>query len=119
MEVINLAQKVELINEYWDPKIIAELNGQHVKIAKIKGQFLWHSHENEDELFYVLSGELVMHFRDKVLKLSKGDMCVVPKGIEHKPVAIEETYILMFEPIGTLNTGDKETEKTQRDLEHI
>lgn len=116
---INFKDKFEKITEYWDPKIIAALNGQHVKIAKIKGEFVWHSHEKEDELFYVVKGTLKIEFRDKTETINQGELIVVPKGVEHKPIADEEVHIMMFEPIGTLNTGGTESDLTKMDLEVI
>lgn len=106
MDRINLTEKFALFSRHWDPKIIAELNGQHVKLAKIKGEFVWHHHEHEDELFLVLRGSFEMHYRDRVVPLSEGDMVVVPRGVEHRPVAAEECCILLFEPAGTVNTGN-------------
>jgi len=116
---INFQEKFAEITEYWDPKIVAELNGQHVKIAKIKGAFIWHSHENEDELFYVVKGTLKIAFRDKIQTINEGEIIVVPKGVEHKPIAEEEVHIMMFEPIGTVNTGNIENELTKKDLKVI
>ena len=105
MQKINLAEKLDLITETWSPRILAELNGQHVKIAKLKGEFVWHAHEDEDELFLVVEGELRILFRDGEVLLSPGEICVVPRGVEHKPVAEEEVQILLLEPASTLNTG--------------
>lgn len=102
---INLEEKLSLFSEHWTPKIVAELNGQHVKLAKIQGEFDWHHHEQEDELFLVLHGRLEMQFRDRSEFLGEGEMIVVPRGVEHRPVAKEEVHILLFEPAGTLNTG--------------
>ncbi len=116
---INFKDKFDKITSYWDPKIIGELNGQHVKIAKIKGDFIWHSHEKEDELFYVVKGCLKIEFRDKTEVINQGEIIIVPKGVEHKPVADEEVHIMMFEPIGTLNTGAVVNELTKKDLEVI
>jgi len=113
MDRISLASRLAQITEYWDPKIVAELNGQHVKLAKVKGEFIWHLHEKEDELFLILKGHLTMHLRDRVVELGEGDCFVVPKGVEHKPEAKDETHILMFEPAGTRNTGNIENERTR------
>ncbi len=111
-------QKFTLLEDLWGPKIIGELNGQVVKIAKIKGEFIWHTHENEDELFLVVKGQVLIKMRDGDIKLNEGELFIVPGGIEHKPVAKEEAHILMFEPQSTLNTGnirDKHTvDKTER-----
>ena len=117
MEKINLNQKLSLFSDYWNPRIVGELNGQHVKLAKIKGEFIWHSHEHEDELFYVVKGILKIEFRDKSVELKQGDMIIVPKGVEHKPSAEEEVHIMMFEPASTINTGTIENELTRKELE--
>jgi mannose-6-phosphate isomerase-like protein (cupin superfamily) len=119
MKKISLTTKLDAIADYWDPKIVAELNGQHVKLAKIKGEFIWHHHEHEDELFLMLDGRMTMHLRDGAVELEKGDCLVVPRGVEHKPEASQEAHILMFEPAGTLNTGNLENELTKSDPEHI
>ncbi len=117
LEKINIKEKFTLFSEYWTPNIIAKLNGQAVKIAKIKGPFIWHHHENEDELFLVIKGQLKMEFRDKTEILNEGDIIVVPKGVEHRPVAEEECHILMFEPESTLNTGNVENDRTVEAVE--
>ncbi|MEM7551325.1 MAG: cupin domain-containing protein [Bacteroidota bacterium] len=114
---LNLIEKFDSISEYWSPKIVAELNGQYVKIAKIKGEFVWHNHQNEDELFYVLKGEMHLHFKENTINLKKGEMYTVPKGIEHKPEAPEECWIMMFEPKETLNTGSTQSEMTREKLD--
>lgn len=106
MHRINLAEKLALFATHWDPKIIAELNGQHVKLVKIRGEFVWHHHEHEDELFLVLRGSFRMEYRDRTVELREGDMVVVPRGVEHRPVAEQECSILLFEPAGTVNTGN-------------
>lgn len=105
MTVINLADKLARFSTHWDPKVVAELNGQHVKLVKIRGEFVWHHHEHEDELFLVLRGSFNMEFRDRTAVLREGDLIVVPRGVEHRPVAEEECAILLFEPAATLNTG--------------
>jgi mannose-6-phosphate isomerase-like protein (cupin superfamily) len=102
---INLRRKLELVRNHWVPKVIAELNGQQVKLVKFLGEFVWHHHENEDELFLVLKGSFRMEFRDRKVELAEGDMIVVPRGVEHRPVADEEVHVLLFEPAGTINTG--------------
>ena len=120
MEKINLTEKFSLFSEHWTPKIIAELNGQQVKLAKIQGAFDWHHHENEDELFFVAKGRLRMDFCDKQVWLDEGEIIVVPRGVEHRPVAEEEVHILMFEPAGTLNTGNvADSDKTIAELDWI
>lgn len=105
MHRINLAEKLSLFSSHWDPKIIAGLNGQHVKLVKIQGEFVWHSHEHEDELFLVVQGGFQMQFRDRSVDLGEGDLIVVPRGVEHRPVATQECSILLFEPASTVNTG--------------
>jgi mannose-6-phosphate isomerase-like protein (cupin superfamily) len=109
---INLQEKLDSFNEHWSPKIISELNGQHVKVAKLKGEFIWHKHEKEDELFMVLAGSLVIEFRDKVVNLKEGEIITIPKGVEHRPIATEEVAVMLFEPVSTLNTGDQLGEMT-------
>ena len=112
MNRINLAEKLALFSTHWDPKIIAELNGQHVKLAKFKGEFVWHSHEHEDELFLVVRGALRMEFRDHRVELREGELIVVPRGVEHRPVADEEVSVLLFEPATTVNTGTAGGDRT-------
>ncbi len=119
MEKINLAEKFALFNEYWSPKIAAELNGQQVKLVKFKGPFTWHQHEEEDELFLVVKGSFVMELRDKHITLQEGEFLVVPRGVEHRPNAAEEVWVLLFEPAATLNTGNMENEFTQKELGKI
>jgi mannose-6-phosphate isomerase-like protein (cupin superfamily) len=105
MQKINLLDKLALFSDHWSPKIIAELNGQHVKLVKALGEFPWHRHEHEDELFFVVRGWFRMEFRDRAVVLREGEMIVVPRGVEHRPVAEEEVCLLLFEPASTLNTG--------------
>jgi mannose-6-phosphate isomerase-like protein (cupin superfamily) len=105
MEKINLAEKLSLFTAHWNPKIIAELNGQHVKLVKFRGEFVWHQHEQEDELFLVVRGSFRMEFRDRTVELGAGELLVVPRGVEHRPVADEEVSVLLFEPAATVNTG--------------
>ncbi len=119
MEVINLNNKFSQFNEHWTPKIIGALNGQHVKIAKVKGEFIWHDHANEDELFLIIKGTLKIEFRDRTLTLQEGELCVIPKGVEHKPIAEEEVWLLLMEPASTKHTGDVEHELTQKELEWL
>jgi len=109
---VNLADKFAKITEHWQPRIAAELNGQHVKLVKLLGDFPWHHHETEDELFFVVSGRLLLRFRDREITLEPGELMVVPHGVEHTPFAEEETQILLFEPVGTLNTGIEENDRT-------
>ena len=119
MNKINLAQKFSQIHEYWKPYIAAELNGQLVKLDKLKGEFIWHHHENEDEMFLVVKGRFRIEFRDKTVWLEEGEFIVVPRGVEHKPVADEEAWILLFEPGSTLNTGNVQNDRTLRDMEKV
>lgn len=119
MNSINLKEKFNLFNEHWTPKLIAELNGQHVKLAKMKGEFVWHKHEQEDELFLVVKGRFRMEFRDKNVWVEEGEIIVVPRGVEHRPVAVEEAHILMFEPANTLNTGNIKNDRTVNQIENI
>ena len=119
MTPINLSQKFLLFNEYWNPKIAGELNDSYVKLAKLKGEFDWHHHDNEDELFLVVKGQLLMKFKEKDVLVNEGEIIIVPKGIEHKPVAEKEAHILLIEPKTTLNTGTTVNERTRRDLDWI
>ncbi|WP_392538084.1 cupin domain-containing protein [Legionella sp. 227] len=105
MDKINLVQKFKLFSEFWSPRIVGELNGQYIKLAKFKGEFIWHSHANEDELFLVVKGTLNIEFRDKTVTLNEGEIYIVPKGVEHKPIAHEETHVLLLEPKSTEQTG--------------
>ena len=116
---INLAEKFSKVKHYWDPKIIAELNGQYLKVVKFKGDFVWHSHELEDECFMVLDGEFSMELRDKIIPVKKGELIVIPRGVEHRPVADKVVEVLLFEPASTLNTGDQQNDMTKKDLERI
>lgn len=109
---VKLFEKLAQIQEYWDPHIVGELNGQEVKLAKVKGEFIWHSHQNEDELFLVLEGVLRLELKNDVVTLKPGEFYVVPRGVEHRPVAEEEVHLLMFEPASTLNTGNVRNERT-------
>lgn len=119
METINIRQKLSLFTDHWNPRIIGELNGQQVKAVKLHGEFHWHHHDHEDELFLVIKGILKMEFRDKTEIINEGEFIIVPRGVEHKPVAEQEVEILLFEPASTLNTGNVENERTQKNLERI
>jgi mannose-6-phosphate isomerase-like protein (cupin superfamily) len=119
MEKINLAEKLGAFSEHWSPRIVGELNGQHVKLAKVQGEFVWHHHDAEDELFLVLKGRLDMHLDDRVVSIGEGELFIVPRGVEHKPVALGETHVLLFEPAGTLNTGNVRNERTRDQLERL
>lgn len=119
MEPIKILEKFKLFDTYWDPKVVAELNGQYVKLVKFKGEFIWHTHENEDELFYVIKGKFTMNFRDKTVEVKEGEMLVVPRGIEHKSSAEEEVWVMVFEPVTTLNTGNVNNDFTTRILDRL
>lgn len=119
MQKINLSEKFAKFSEHWSPKIVGELNGQHVKLAKLKGEFVWHKHDLEDELFLVVDGVLKIEFRDKTVTLYKNEFMIVPKGVEHKPVADDEVLVMLFEPASTLNTGDTESDLTKHQLDWI
>ena len=112
MEKVNITQKLTLFNDYWQPKIVGELNDSHVKLVKVKGEFVWHRHDHEDELFLVLKGRLLMQFRDREEWLTEGEFIIVPRGIEHRPVAHKEVHLLLLEPKSTLNTGNIQNERT-------
>jgi mannose-6-phosphate isomerase-like protein (cupin superfamily) len=112
MNKVNLAEKLSAVHEHWQPKIVAELNGQHVKIVKFQGPFVWHHHEHEDEMFLVLQGRFRMELRDREIWLEPGEFLVIPRGVEHRPVADEEASVLLFEPLSTLNTGNIRNERT-------
>jgi mannose-6-phosphate isomerase-like protein (cupin superfamily) len=119
MNKINLAEKLAKIQDHWRPRVVAELNGQHVKLVKFQGPFDWHHHEAEDELFLVVKGRFRMEFREGAVDLAAGELIVVPRGVEHRPVADEEVEVLLFEPKGTLNTGNVRTERTVEKLDEI
>src|SRR5262249_20541927 len=119
MNKINLEEKLAVIADYWQPKIAGEVNDTAIKLVKLKGEFIWHHHENEDELFWVISGKLRMKFRNKEVVLYPGEFIVVPKGIEHLPIAEEETHVVLIEPKSTLNTGNILSEKTVANPEKI
>ncbi|HYO14999.1 MAG TPA: cupin domain-containing protein [Thermoanaerobaculia bacterium] len=119
MEKVNLQEKLASFSDHWNPRIVAELNGQHVKLVKFQGPFVWHHHENEDELFLVVKGRFRMEFRDRDVWLEEGEFLVVPRGVEHRPVAEEEVQVVLFEPASTVNTGNVEEERTRRELQRI
>jgi mannose-6-phosphate isomerase-like protein (cupin superfamily) len=119
MDKVNIAEKLALFSDYWTPRIVAELNGQQVKVVKLKGPFVWHQHAGEDELFLVVRGRLRMEFRDRAVELGEGELIVVPRGVEHRPVAEAEVAVLLFEPASTLNTGDVRNEQTVAAPERI
>ena len=117
MQKVNLAAKFSLFTGHWQPKIVGELNGQHVKLVKFKGEFVWHHHEEEDELFLVIRGSFQMQFRDRTETISEGEFIIVPRGVEHRPVAEHEVEVMLFEPASTTNTGSAGGERTVIDLE--
>ena len=119
MEKVNISEKLSTFHDYFNPRIVGELNGQQVKLVKFRGEFIWHHHDNEDELFYVVKGSFDMHMRDKTITVSAGEFLIVPRGVEHKPVAKEEVEIMLFEPATTLNTGNIENELTRKNLVKI
>ena len=112
MQVINIAHKFNLFNEHWSPRIAGELNDSHIKLAKLHGEFVWHQHENEDEMFLIVKGKLLIKLRDRDLWLNEGEFIIIPKGVEHCPVAEEEVHVMLLEPKSTLNTGDQQNERT-------
>jgi mannose-6-phosphate isomerase-like protein (cupin superfamily) len=116
---VNLAEKLSLFDEYWSPQIVGELNGQQVKLAKLKGEFVWHDHEAEDELFLVVKGRLLLKLRDRDVLVEEGELFIVPHGVEHKPVAEREVHVMLFEPASTQHTGNVQTEKTVNAQERI
>jgi mannose-6-phosphate isomerase-like protein (cupin superfamily) len=119
LDKVNLAEKLARFSAHWQPKIVGELNDQQVKLVKFKGPFVWHSHEREDELFLVVRGRFRMELRDGDVELDAGEFLIVPRGVEHRPVADEEVEVLLFEPAGTLNTGNARDERTLERLEHL
>jgi mannose-6-phosphate isomerase-like protein (cupin superfamily) len=116
IEKVSLREAAEKVDGYWNPLIVGELNSQCIKLAKFKGEFDWHHHEQEDEAFLVVKGIIQIHFRDRTVELNEGELIVVPRGVEHKPAALEEAHVLLFEPGSTLNTGNVVTEKTRSEL---
>jgi len=119
IEKVSLAEKLALFSDHWTPKVVGELNGQHVKLVKFAGPFTWHHHEVEDELFLVVRGRFRMEFRDREVTLNEGEFIIVPRAVEHRPVADEEVHVLLFEPATTLNTGNVVNERTVEKLERI
>ncbi len=116
---VNLAEKFSLFNDHWSPKIAGEINDAHVKLVKLKGEFVWHHHEHEDELFLVIKGRLLIKLRDRDLWLNEGEFVIIPRGVEHLPVAQEEVHVLLLEPKSTLNTGNVENERTVAELDRM
>ncbi|MHC4661674.1 MAG: cupin domain-containing protein [Planctomycetota bacterium] len=119
MEKVNITEKLSLFGEYWSPKIAGELNGQYVKLAKFKGEFDWHHHDNEDEMFLTVKGSFRLETREKSFDVNEGEFIIVPRGVDHRPVADEEVHVILFEPASTLNTGNVRTDKTLENLDRI
>ncbi|WP_103105105.1 cupin domain-containing protein [Brevibacillus reuszeri] len=119
MQKVNLQEKFSLFHDYWSPKIAGEINDSHVKLVKLKGEFVWHHHDHEDEMFLVVKGKLLIKFGDRDVWLDEGEFIIVPKGVEHMPVAEEEVHVLLLEPKTTLNTGNQVNERTVSDLQTI
>jgi mannose-6-phosphate isomerase-like protein (cupin superfamily) len=119
MQKINISEKLSLFSDHWNPRIVAELNGQQVKLVKFKGEFVWHKHEHEDEMFLVIKGKFTMEFRDRIVEMNENEFIVVPRGVEHRPVAREEVSVMLFEPASTLNTGNTKGELTRENPEKI
>ena len=119
MDKVNVLQKFGLFTDHWSPKIAGELNGQQVKLVKFKGDFIWHKHELEDEMFLVIRGSFIMELRDRSIEIREGEFIIIPKGTEHRPCASEEVHVMLFEPVTTLNTGNKKNELTRETLDII
>lgn len=119
MDKVSLADKLSQFADHWNPRIVGELNDQHVKLVKFQGEFVWHRHEHEDEMFLVVGGRFRMDFRERHVWLEQGEFLIVPRGVEHRPVAEQEVSVLLFEPAGTVNTGDAVDARTRRDLERL
>ena len=119
MQRVNLSEKFRLFDDYWSPKIVGELNDHHVKLVKLKGEFVWHHHDTEDELFLVVQGRLLLRLRDRDVWLEPGEFAIVPRGVEHLPIAPEEAHVLMIEPQSTLNTGNVRNERTVNELQRL
>ncbi|MFN8376204.1 MAG: cupin domain-containing protein [Anaerolineae bacterium] len=119
MEKVNLAEKFASFNEYWSPKIAGEVQDMHVRLVKLKGEFIWHQHENEDEMFFIVKGRLLLKFRDRDVWLNEGEFLIIPKGVEHLPIAEEEVHVMLFEAKETLNTGNIQGERTVAHPERI
>ncbi len=119
MNKVIISEKLSLFNDYWNPRIVGELNGQHIKLAKFHGEFVWHKHDNEDEMFYVLKGSFTMQLRDKNIEVKENEFIIIPKGVEHRPVAKNEVSVMLFEPNTTLNTGNIKGNLTKEILEKL
>ncbi|CAL67170.1 cupin domain-containing protein [Christiangramia forsetii] len=119
MKKINVKEKLEKFSDYWSPRIVGELNGQQVKLAKLKGEFIWHSHEEEDEMFWIVKGKLKIEFKDKIVEIKENEFFIVPRGVEHKPIAEDEVHVMLFEPASTKHTGNEKHRLTNNDQEHL
>lgn len=119
MEKIVLNDKLALFNDFWSPKIVGDLNDSYIKLAKFKGEFVWHKHENEDELFFVIKGRLLIRLRDRDIYIKEGEFLIIPKGVEHLPIAEEEVHVMLIEPKTTLNTGDADSDLKKENLDRI
>jgi mannose-6-phosphate isomerase-like protein (cupin superfamily) len=119
MEAVNIAEKFAGFSDYWSPKIVGELNGQHVRLVKLQGEFVWHHHDHEDELFLVVMGKLLIKFRDREVWVNEGEFIIIPRGVEHLPVAEKEVHVVLLEPATTLNTGNVENNRTVKIPERI
>lgn len=119
MKKVNVLDKLDQFSDHWNPQIVGELNGQQVKLAKLKGEFIWHSHRDEDEMFFILKGTLKIEFRDRTVELNENEFFIIPRGVEHKPVAIEEVHIMLFEPASTRHTGEASHDLTNNDQEFL
>ena len=119
MKKVNLAEKFTLFDDHWSPRIIGQLNGQEVKIAKVKGEFVWHDHADEDEMFLIIKGTLKLEFSEHTVTLNEGEMLVIPRGVQHKPIAEEEVHLLLFEPASTKHTGDVVHKLTKNQKNHL
>ena len=119
IEKVNISEKLAMFSDHWNPRIVGELNGQQVKLAKLNGEFVWHKHEEENELFLLISGKFTMDLRDGPISMEPGEFLIIPRGVEHRPVADGEVHMLLFEPVSTLNTGNLVNERTRKNLEKI
>ena len=119
MKKVNVPEKLELFHDHWSPRIVGELNGQQVKLAKLKGEFIWHSHQDEDEMFWIVKGKLIIEFRDKTVELNENEFLIVPKGVEHRPIAHEEVHVMLFEPAATKHTGEETHELTNNNQQYL
>lgn len=119
MKKVNVPEKLELFHDHWSPRIVGELNGQQVKLAKLKGEFIWHSHQDEDEMFWIVKGKLIIEFRDKTVELNENEFLIVPRGVEHRPIAHEEVHVMLFEPAATKHTGEETHELTNNNQQYL